>query len=245
MSQQYNLDKFDVNGDVREAAEKAGVDRGTFVRNGMIAGAGAVGVGIFGLPTLAQAKISTKRPSVKNDAKILQYALTLEYLEAAFYAAAVSADNFASPALKQFAQVVAKHEAQHVKDLKAILGKSAVKAPTLDGDAVAALISPENFGPTAALLEDTGVAAYAGQGPNIKQRPVVVKALEIHSVEARHAAWIHTLLLPADVNTASAKALPAPKAYDKAKSQGSILKAVTGLKGGGKTLVTKADTSKF
>ena len=40
------------------------------------------------------------------------------------------------------------------------------------------------------MLEDTGVAAYAGQGPNISQRAVVKAALSIHSVEARHAAWI-------------------------------------------------------
>lgn len=243
MSQQYNLDKFDVNGDVREAAEAAGVDRSTFLRNGAIAGAGAIGVGIFGLPTLAQAKISTK-PSAKNDGKILQYALTLEYLEAAFYAAAVDQDNFKTPELKQFAQVVAKHEAQHVKDIKAALGKAAVKAPSLDPTAVAAIISPDAFGPTALLLEDTGVSAYAGQGPNLKQRAVVKIALSIHSVEARHAAWIRTLLGGGAVG-APIGDYPAPRAYDKAKSQAQILKAVTGLKGGGKTLVTKVDTSKF
>lgn len=243
MSQQYNLDKFDVNGDVREAAESAGVDRSTFLRNGALAGAGAIGVGIFGLPTLAQAKISTK-PSVKNDAKIAQYALTLEYLEAAFYAAAVDQDNFASNELKQFAQVTAKHEAQHVKDLKAFLGKSAVKSPTLNPDAVKAIIAPDAFGPTAALLEDTGVSAYAGQGPNIKQKAVVQLALSIHSVEARHAAWIRYILGGGAVGAATSS-YPAPRAYDKAKSQAAILKAVTGLKGGGKTLVTKADTSKF
>lgn len=244
MSQQFNLDKLDVNGDVREAAENAGVDRSTFLRNGAIAGAGAIGVGVFGLPTLAQAKISTSRPSAKNDAKILQYALTLEYLEAAFYAAAVTADNFKTPEHKQFAQVVAKHEAQHVKDIKAALGKSAVKAPTLNGDAVAALIAPDAFGATAVLLEDTGVAAYAGQGPNLKQRAVVKIALSIHSVEARHAAWIRQIEGGGAVG-AAVSAYPAPRAYDKAKSQAQILKAVTGLKGGGKTLITKADTSKF
>jgi rubrerythrin len=199
---------------------------------------------VFGLPSLAGATISTKKPSAKNDVKILQYALTLEYLEAAFYAAAVKQDNFASAELKQFAQVVANHEAQHVKDLKKAIGRSAVKSPTLDGDAVAALISPANFGPTAALLEDTGVSAYAGQGPNIKQKAVVKLALSIHSVEARHAAWIRYILGGGAVG-AKVSSYPAPRAYDKPKTQGQILKAVTGLKGGGKTLVTKADTSKF
>ncbi|MDO9406844.1 ferritin-like domain-containing protein [Patulibacter sp.] len=242
MSQQINLDKLDVNGDVRENAEAAGFDRSTFLKTGAV---GAVGVaGVFGLPSLANAAISTKRPSAKNDVKILQYALTLEYLEAAFYAAAVKQDNFASPELKQFAQVTANHEAQHVKDLKKAIGRSAVKSPTLDSTAVAAIIAPDAFGPTAALLEDTGVSAYAGQGPNLKQRAVVQVALAIHSVEARHAAWIRYILGGGAVG-AKASSYPAPRAYDKAKTQGQILKAVTGLKGGGKTLITKADTSKF
>ena len=52
---------------------------------------------------------------------------------------------------------------------------------------------PGQVPPTAQVLEDTGVAAYAGQGPNLLQRPLVVAALSIHSVEARHAAWIRFL----------------------------------------------------
>ena len=74
-----------------------------------------------------------------------------------------------------------------------LFGRSAVKAPTLNADAVKAIIAPDAFGPTAALLEDTGVAAYAGQGPNIKQKAVVKLALSIHSVEARHAAQVRLL----------------------------------------------------
>jgi hypothetical protein len=61
------------------------------------------------------------------------------------------------------------------------------------------------------------VAAYAGQGPNILQRAVVVAALSIHSVEARHAAWIRF------VNAQS----PAPKGFDKARSEKATLEAVT------------------
>jgi rubrerythrin len=242
VSNLINLDQLDVDGDVRETAEAAGFDRSTFLKTGAVGAAGVAAV--FGLPSLANAKISTKRPSAKNDVKILNYALTLEYLEAAFYAAAVKQNTFASPELKQFATIVAQHEAQHVKDLKKAIGRGAVKAPTLDSAAVAAIIAPAAFGPTAVLLEDTGVSAYAGQGPNLKQRGVIKVALAIHSVEARHAAWIR-FILGGGAPGAPAKAFPAPAAYDKAKSQGAILKAVTGLKGGGRTLITKADTSKF
>ncbi|WP_320673215.1 ferritin-like domain-containing protein [Patulibacter defluvii] len=230
MSHPINLEQLDVDGDVREAAEAAGFDRSTFLRNGAIAGAGLVaGASVFGLPSLAEAKISSRK-SLTNDVRILNYALTLEYLEAAFYAAAVAADDFASPELKQFAQVVAVHEADHVKFLKKGLGKKAVKAPKLDSSAVAGAVSKANFGATAAALEDTGVAAYAGQGPNIKTRAYVQAALSIHSVEARHAAWIRYILGGGAVG-ASPKAYPAPATFDKARSERATLKIVvaTGL----------------
>jgi hypothetical protein len=242
VSHQINLDQLDPEGDVRETAETAGFDRSTFLKTGAVGAAGVAAV--FGLPSIAGAAISTKRPSAKNDVKILNYALTLEYLEAAFYAAAVAQNTFASPELAQFAKVVAAHEAQHVKDLKAAIGKGAVKSPTLDPAAVKAIIAPAAFGPTAALLEDTGVSAYAGQGPNLKQRAVIKVALSIHSVEARHAAWIR-FILGGGAPGAKSSTYPAPAPYDKALSQGAVLKAVTGLKGGGRTLITKADTSKF
>lgn len=234
MSHHINLDELDVDGDVREVAEEAGFDRSTFLRNGAL-GAGVVaGASIFGLPSLANAKISSTRPSAKNDIRILNYALTLEYLEAAFYAAAVEQDNFASPELKQFATVVAKHEAAHVAYLEKGLGKAAVKPPTIDMAAAGKAISPENFGPTAMALEDTGVAAYAGQGPNIKTRAYVKAALSIHSVEARHAAWIR-FLLGGGAPGASFRAFPAPGVFDNPKSEATVLKIVagTGLVSGG------------
>jgi hypothetical protein len=227
VSHQINLDQLDVDGDVREAAEAAGFDRSTFLRNGALAGAGAVvGASVFGLPSIAQAKISTKNKSTKNDIKILNYALTLEYLEAAFYKAAVDQDQFASPELKQFAQVVAVHEKEHVDFLKKGLGKAAVKAPKLDTSAVATAISAQNFGATAKALEDAGVAAYAGQGPNIKTRAYVTAALSIHSVEARHAAWIRYILGGGAVGAKPAD-YPAPKTFDKARSEAGTLKLVT------------------
>ncbi len=229
-----NLDQLDPDGDVRETAEAAGIDRGTFLRTGALAGAGVIaGAGIFGLPSSASAAISTKM-SARNDVRILNYALTLEYLEAAFYAAAISQDEFASPELKQFAIVVGGHEDAHVRFLRNGLGKAAVKAPRLDTSAVATAISPANFGATAQALEDTGVEAYAGQGPNLQSRAFVKAALSIHSVEARHAAWIRALLggMAAD---AKRSATPSPKAFDSPKRQSTVLKVVgdTGLVAGG------------
>ena len=78
------------------------------------------------------------------------------------------------------------------------------------------------------MLEDTGVSAYAGQGPNILQRPYVKAALSIHSVEARHAAWIRFINRRAACATATSATTPAPRAFDTAASEKAVLKAVTG-----------------
>ena len=80
---------------------------------------------------------------------------------------------------------------------------------------------------TAQVLEDTGVAAYAGQGPNLLQRPLVKAALSIHSVEARHAAWIRFINSSGGVRTGQVSTYPAPKAFDKALGEKTVLKAVT------------------
>jgi hypothetical protein len=163
-----------------------------------------------GLPSLAGA--ATKK-SAKNDVKILNYALTLEYLEAAFYADALKNGALTGGALDA-AKIIGQHEADHVKALKAALGKAAVKEPTFDFQGTTA--DQTKFLATAQTLEDTGVAAYAGQVPNIFSAKVLVAATSIHSVEARHAAAVRTI-------TGSDFA---PAAFDKAKSMATVLKAV-------------------
>ena len=73
-------------------------------------------------------------------------------------------------------------------------------------------------------LEDTGVAAYAGQGPNIKTRSIVKAALSIHSVEARHAAWIRFLN---HGGQASPGNRPSPRSFDPAAGEKRTLAVVT------------------
>jgi hypothetical protein len=217
LSDLIRIEQMDVDGAVRESAEAAGMDRGQFLRRGAAAGGAFIAGGVLfsGFASPAQAAISSKKKSKSNDVKILNYALTLEYLEAAFYAQAVANNAFSSDQYKQFATTVAKHEADHVAFIKKALGSAAVKKPTFDFGA--AVTDPATFAKTAEVLEDTGVAAYAGQGPNILQKPVVQAALSVHSVEARHAGWIRVL-------NGSA---PAPESFDKALSEKAVLKAVT------------------
>ena len=104
------------------------------------------------------------------------------------------------------------HEATHVAALKKTLGRKAVKKPKFDFGTTTS--NPADFLKTAVVLEDTGVSAYAGQGPRIKQKAVVVAALAIHSVEARHAAYLRGLN---DQNFA-------PRAFDKPATMKAVLK---------------------
>jgi hypothetical protein len=234
MPSNFSIDEVDVDGTLRNAAEDAGAlvsDRRSLIRNGAIAGGGLMATGALWSTFLtpAEAAISKTHKSKANDVKILQYALTLEYLESAFYASANGQIKFANPQLAYFATVAAGHEAAHVVQLKKVLGKKSIKSPTFNFGA--ATTDEATFAATAEVLEDTGVSAYAGQGPNILQKPVIVAALSIHSVEARHAAWIRFINgggLPAA--DGSLKAAPAPAIFDLAKSEKSVLAAVTATK---------------
>jgi Ferritin-like domain len=222
------LDVLDADGAIREAADEAGATRADFLKQGGIAGAGFLAGGVLftGLVSPAEAAISTRHRSKKNDVKIANYALTLEYLEAAFYKQAVAGNAITQPALRHFANVVGQHEAAHVKALKQALGSKAIKSPKFDfGDTVT---DEAKFRQTAQTLEDTGVSAYAGQGPNLLQRPLVKAALSIHSVEARHAAWIRYLNFGGGGDTGGGNAAnyPAPRAFDRALSDKKVLAAV-------------------
>jgi hypothetical protein len=226
MSDLITLEAFDADGAIQETAEAAGATRADFLKRGGVAGAGFLAGGVLfqGLLSPAEAAISTHKRSKKNDIKIANYALTLEYLEAEFYKQALASGAITQPEVRAFATTVASHEATHVKTLKGILGSKAVKKPKFDfGDTVT---NQDKFKMTAQVLEDTGVAAYAGQGPNLLQRPLVVAALSIHSVEARHAAWIRFINSSGGLRGTGTSSLPAPKAFDKALSEKKVLSAV-------------------
>lgn len=221
MSDLWTLEDVDRDGAIREAAEKVDPDtRGAFLKKaglglGAVAGSGAV---LGALPSLASAA-----PVPASDVAILNFALTLEYLEAAFYAQA-KGNNVGNgqQALTNFINVVAKHEAAHVAYLKAALGAKAVKKPTFDfKDTVT---DQAKFAATSQVLEDTGVSAYLGQAGNIKNKKVLAAAGSVLAVEARHAAWIR------DINGkfGGRQPLPAPAAFQAAKTKAQILAAVKG-----------------
>jgi hypothetical protein len=231
MTSHISLEQIDRSGALRELADEAGAldsngTRREMLRRTGIAGAGFVAGGVLfnGMLSPAQAAgitFSTKKKSAANDAKIANYALTLEYLEAAFYKAAVDGGAITDPDALDFAKTVAAHEAAHVAALKKALGKAAVKSPTFDFGA--AVTDQATFLKTAATVEPVGVSAYAGAGPYIKELPILKAALAIHSVEANHAAWVAALLKYKFGGTDS----PAPNSFNPARSEKAVLKIVT------------------
>ena len=156
-----------------------------------------------------------------GDVDILNFALTLEYLEAAFYAEAVSMGKLMGEP-KMFAKVVAKDEDAHVTFLKGALGSKAVKKPKFDFQGTTG--KQATFLSTAMALEDTGVSAYAGAAPMIANKKTLAAALSVHSVEARHAAWVRQII------GHGGSPSPAPSAFDPARSKAEVLKVVTGTK---------------
>jgi rubrerythrin len=139
-------------------------------------------------------------PSAALDQKIFNFALLLEYLQAAFYTEAVEAGELRG-GVRDFAEVVADHERQHVAFLEQALGAAAREKPTFEFGS--ATKNQREFVEAAVLLENTGVAAYNGQGANLTKKALAAAA-EIVSVEGRHAAWISDL----------AGRSPAPRAAD-------------------------------
>lgn len=137
------------------------------------------------------------RPPAKTfgsgDLGIVNYALTLEYLEAAFYAEVVKSGLFKGskylPTLQQFGA----QEAAHVSALEATAQKLGKPAPKPKTDFTKALKSPKTAVDAAAMVENVGAAAYLGQAANIQSKEVLAAALSIHTVEARHASALNQI----------------------------------------------------
>lgn len=185
------------------------VTRSAFlVRSALAVGAAAGGaaVGPWTARALAQS----------NDAEIVNFALTLEYLEATYYDQALERVDLGGEA-RALTQELADNERQHVDTLRALsrqLGSAPVQKPRLDfGDAYA---SQEAFLKLANTFEDTGVSAYNGAAPMIRDSEVLAAAGTIVQVEGRHAALIRMLR----------GRPPAPLAFDPPSTMDDVLEAV-------------------
>ena len=219
-----NIEVLDVDGAVREAEEKiSGDTRAAFFRKAAVGGGAVLGSGaILGmLPSLAHGA-----PSATQDIEILNYALTLEYLEAAFYKEAVKSGNLEGGA-SQFAKLVSKHESIHVdvlQDTIKALGGDAVKEPKFDFKGTNT--NPAKFLPTAFVLENTGVHAYLGQATRLLNPDLLAAAGSIVTTEARHAAGVAVLLDSSPFSDGGKASITPDKAFDTPASMKKILKAV-------------------
>jgi rubrerythrin len=133
---------------------------------------------------------------MKSDLEIVNYALTLEYLEAQFYADVIKSGVVKDPKVGSLAKKFGETEQEHVDALIATakkLGGTPAAKPK------ASFKSVIDKGPAAILkaaadVENLGAAAYLGQAANIKSKEILAAALAIHSVEARHAAALNSLV---------------------------------------------------
>ena len=194
------------------AIEITGHTRQAFILRGAVA-AGSV----YGLATVGPFVREAMAQEGGGDVEILNFALTLEFLEAAFYEQALQKTSGLSGEVKKLATTFQENEAEHVKALKSTitdLGGKPTAAPGVDfGEAFA---SEKSFLELAQTFEDTGVSAYNGAAPMIKSKDVLAAAGSIVQVEARHAAAIRL----------QRGESPAPSAFDKTLSTDEVLKAV-------------------
>jgi hypothetical protein len=219
-----NLAEVDVDGAVREAAEQVSGDtRLSFLKKAGVAGGAALSGGAV-LSALAPGAFASAQPGRppasfgKGDVGILNYALTLEYLEAAFYNGATAANLPLSSQAAAFLKVVTEDENAHVAFLKKALGHKAAKRPTFDFKGTNT--NAAMFMKTAQVLENTGVHAYSGQALNIKTPAYVKAAVSILTIEARHASVIGLL------NDPTGKEIAPDGAFDTPLTAAKVLKAV-------------------
>jgi rubrerythrin len=194
------------------AIDVQGVTRQAFMVRGTI----AVGA-VYGLSTVSPFVRSALAEDGGGDLEILNFALTLEYLEAAIYEQALRQVRGLPSSVRSLAEEIGANENVHVKALTGTikeLGGKPVKAPGVDfGDAFS---SPEAFLRLAQTFEDTGVGAYNGAAPAIRSKEVLGAAGSIVQVEARHAAAIR------GINGEQ----PAEGAFDAALGTQEVLTAV-------------------
>lgn len=163
------------------------------------AGAGLALLGVPAAAFLATPHRASAGTGSRTDVvAVLNFALTLEYLEDEFYKAGLAAGTLIPVADRTIFVQIGKHETAHVNLLKSLLGASAIAKPTFDFTASGTFADVfTNYNTFLALsqgFEDTGVRAYKGQAPELMaDDAALTTALRIHSVEARHASEVRRL----------------------------------------------------
>jgi hypothetical protein len=164
----------------------------------------------------ATARLMAAQGDFASDIDVLNYALTLEHIESAFYKLSANysfgKDAFGN-SIDDWMKVIGSHEDAHVTTLTGVitkLGGKPVAAATYDFGVTDA----KSFLATAAAVENLGVAAYDGAGSSIKDPGILGAAGGIVAVEARHASYLNLIT----------GTIPFPAAFETPQTKDQVLK---------------------
>ncbi len=169
------------------AVEVSGLTRSSFILRGALAAGSVYGLSAV-TPFVSQAFAATGG----GDAEILNFALTLEYLESDFYNVKGKQVGLSGQA-KSYAKLFGEQEQAHINALRTVikqLGAKPVAKPTF----VFPVSNQSSFLALASELENTGVGAYNGAAPSLTSKQILTAAGSIVQIEARHAAGINLLI---------------------------------------------------
>ena len=188
------MEKHEIGGLVSSEALAQTGSRRDAVR---AAGKWGMGLAVASVPVfLASLARSAFANHTATPTQVLQFATTLEYLEAEFYNIGMATNGLIPTADRTIFATIQDHENRHVAFLVNALGASAPAKPTFDFTAGGQLNPFGDYAQFLALaqaFEDTGVRAYKGGAPVLVGTQFLTPALTIHSVEARHAAEVRRL----------------------------------------------------
>jgi hypothetical protein len=206
MDSELTLEAVDRDGAIAEALDDlTGGTRADFLRRAVLGGSATAA--LLTAPAVARERNTAK------DIAILRFDLNLEYLQAAMYSEAERLRQL-KPRTLDWARVVGANERGHVRAIRGLLGRDAVKSPSFnfrgvtEDDAV--------FTETAVAFEDLTAALLKTQATQVDSRRILAALVSLHSVEARHAAWIRHI----------AGIVPAADAFDEPTSRTRVVRLV-------------------
>jgi len=237
MTEGIHLDDLRPRG-AENAPDDAGAGRPPLSRRSFLSGSAAflAGGALLATPGVAKAHDTAEPPT---DIAMLNFALTLEHLEATFYTQGLQIfserrierlnifDGF-GPKIRNriYANLtlISDHETEHVDTLeKVIRGLGGRPVPPADYDFGAAFEKPREFIAVAQVLENTGVTAYDGAVAHIEAGAVITGGAQIATVEARHASYLN--LLNRDNGNEPDDGVPFPDAFDQPVAPRAIFDA--------------------
>ena len=206
MDTELTLEAVDRDGAIAETLhELTGGTRADLLRTAVVGGAAAAAA--LAAPAVAQPR------NTATDIAILRFDLTLEYLQAAMYSEAERLREL-RPRTLEWSRVVGANERGHVKAIRGLLGRDAVKSPKFNFRGVTE--DDRVFTETAVAFEDLTAALLKTQATQLDSRGILAAIVSLHSVEARHAAWIRHI----------AGIVPAADAFDEPTSKRRVVRLV-------------------